>query len=113
MDIKGVTFIAIVIVFLLFAVRLYFGSNPKIVYVPEYKPSGPPGPKRRKWKKETCKICSGCGKLGAKGYCCAKPHNDLYPPQCLPNLSKHKCEQSNSKFNEFEYTWCKGKKHTD
>ena len=110
MDIKGVVFVSIVIVLLLFVARIFLGGKPKVVYVPEYIPSNPSKPGRRKWKKDTCKICSGCGKLGAKGYCCAKPRNDFYPPQCLPNLSKHKCNQSNTQFNDFEYTWCDGKK---
>jgi len=110
MDVKGLVFVAIVIVLLLFVARLYFGAKPDIVYVPEYIPSGPDRPGHRKWKKDTCKICAGCGKLGAKGYCCAKPHNDFYPPQCLPNLSKQQCKQSNTQFNDFEYTWCDGKK---
>ena len=110
MDAKGIVFIIITIVLLIFFARLYFSDLPPVVYVPKYIPNGYRKHKHRRWKKRHCKICSGCGKLGKKGFCCAKPLNDFFPPQCLPNLSKEKCELSNTTFDDFEYTWCHQRK---
>ena len=108
MDIKGLVFMGISIVLLIFVTRLYFIDQPKMIYVPEYSPDGPRGHKRRKKSRGVCKLCAGCGKLNPDGYCCAKPLNDDSLPQCLPNLSKHKCEKSNTDFNNYEYKWCEG-----
>tara|TARA_Y100000590_G_C15451680_1_gene912943 strand:- start:188 stop:499 length:312 start_codon:yes stop_codon:yes gene_type:complete len=102
---KQLIFMGIIFVFFLFFIRLYFGERPRIVHIPKYIPDKRAKPREK--KKDICKSCKGCGKLNPKGFCCAKPHNDSYPSQCFPNLTKKKCEESNTTFNEYKYKWCK------
>ena len=104
-------FIGVTIVAVLLFLFLKYGTGQKIVYVPEYIPVGPPGPRPKPTPSPSkiCNDCKFCGKLGAKGYCCASPKNYHHKSICIPDLNtKHKCDKSNNKFSEFQYSWCKG-----